>query len=307
VARGAALPQQGRRHDRRYRRCADLFGRPALGLHGVVPHLSSGRGSRRHARLHPSVRSESRAAWTDLRYPKWNDRLERRLIEGCETQAAGRSVAEIEAKRNEVLVDLLRLLKQHKIGAGLALVREEEAAKAEPRPVKRWKPGTKIAAPLKSWKGTVDPAWLDYNGHMTEAAYLTAFGEAADHVFRLIGDDDGYRASGKSFYTVETHMSFFRELEAGQAFTVESQLIGFDDKRMHLFHRMFRRRELVATAEQMLVHVDSAAAKASPMPPELSAALTALAEAHRGLDKPAELGRTMRVPKRLPKLKRAAR
>jgi carnitine 3-dehydrogenase len=142
---------------------------------------------------------------------------------------------------------------------------------------------------------------------MTEAAYLTAFGEAADHVFRLIGDDDGYRASGKSFYTVETHMNFFRELEAGQAFTVESQLIGFDDKRMHLFHRMFRRRELVATAEQMLVHVDSAAAKASPMPPELSAALTALAEAHRGLDKPAELGRTMRVPKRLPKLKRAAR
>jgi carnitine 3-dehydrogenase len=268
-------------------------------------HLAGGPGGMRDfiRQFDPSLE----LPWTDLRYPKWNDRLERRLIEGCETQAAGRSVAEIEAKRNEVLVDLLRLLKQHKIGAGLALVREEEAAKAEPRPVKRWKPGTKIAAPLKSWKGTVDPAWLDYNGHMTEAAYLTAFGEAADHVFRLIGDDDGYRGSGKSFYTVETHMNFFRELEAGQAFTVESQLIGFDDKRMHLFHRMFRRRELVATAEQMLVHVDSAAAKASPMPPELSAALTALAEAHRGLDKPAELGRTMRVPKRLPKLKRAAR
>jgi carnitine 3-dehydrogenase len=235
--------------------------------------------------------------WTDLRYPKWSDKLERRLIEGCEAQAAGRSVAEIEAKRNEVLVDLLRLLKQHRIGAGLALAREDEEARAEPKPVKHWKPGAKIAAPLKSWKGTVDPAWLDYNGHMTEAAFLTAFGEATDMLFRFIGDDESYRASGRSFYTVETHMNFLRELKAGQPVAVETLLIGFDDKRMHLFHRMFRRRELVATAEQMLLHVDSKAAKASAMPPEQYAALEAIAEAHRGLDRPAELGRTMRVPK----------
>jgi carnitine 3-dehydrogenase len=235
--------------------------------------------------------------WTDLRYPKWSDKLERRLIEGCEAQAAGRSVAEIEAKRNEVLVDLLRLLKQHRIGAGLALAREDEEARAEPKPVKRWKPGAKISAPLKSWKGTVDPAWLDHNGHMTEAAFLTAFGEATDMLFRFIGDDESYRASGRSFYTVESHMSFLRELKAGQPIAVETLLIGFDDKRMHLFHRMFRRRELVATAEQMLLHVDSKAAKASAMPPEQYAALAAIAEAHRSLDKPAELGRTMRVPK----------
>ena len=152
----------------------------------------------------------------------------------------------------------------------------------------------------------MDAAFLDYNGHMTEAAYLTAFGEAADHVFRLIGDDDGYRASGRSFYTVETHMNFFLELKVGEAFAVETLVVGFDDKRLHLFHRMFRRGELVATAEQMLLHVDSAAAKASPMEPEMQQALTAIAAAHRGLAKPAELGRTMRVPKRPAKLKRAA-
>jgi carnitine 3-dehydrogenase len=266
-------------------------------------HLAGGPGGMRDfiRQFDPSLE----LPWTDLGYPKWSDKLERRLIEGCETQAAGRSVAEIEAKRNEVLVDLLRLLKQHRIGAGLALLREEEA-KAKPRPVKRWKAGAKIAAPIKSWKGTVDAAFLDYNGHMTEAAYLTAFGEAADHVFRLIGDDDGYRASGRSFYTVETHMNFFLELKVGEAFAVETLVVGFDDKRLHLFHRMFRRGELVATAEQMLLHVDSAAAKASPMEPEMQQALTAIAAAHRGLAKPAELGRTMRVPKRPAKLKRAA-
>ncbi len=261
-------------------------------------HLAGGPGGMRDfiRQFDPSLE----LPWTDLRYPKWNDKLERRLIEGCEAQAAGRSVAEIEAKRNEVLVDLLRLLKQHRIGAGLALAREDDAARTEPRPAKRWKPGAKVAAPLKSWKGTVDPSWLDYNDHMTEAAYLTAFGEATDMLFRFIGDDESYRASGCSFYTVETHMNFFRELKAGQAMAVETLLIGFDEKRMHLFHRMFSRRELVATAEQMLLHVDSKAATASPIPPEQAAALAAIAEAHRSLERPAELGRVMRVPKPKP-------
>ena len=152
----------------------------------------------------------------------------------------------------------------------------------------------------------MDAAFLDYNGHMTEAAYLTAFGEAADHVFRLIGDDDGYRASGRSFYTVETHMNFFLELKVGEAFAVETLVVGFDDKRLHLFHRMFRRGELVATAEQMLLHVELRGRQGKPDGARDAAALTAIAAAHRGLAKPAELGRTMRVPKRPAKLKRAA-
>ena len=68
--------------------------------------------------------------WTDLRFPKWNAALEKRLVEGCETQAQGRSVAEIEAKRNDVLVDMMHLFKQHKVGAGLVLAREFVACDA---------------------------------------------------------------------------------------------------------------------------------------------------------------------------------
>ena len=67
--------------------------------------------------------------WTDLKFPKWNDALEKRLIEGTDAQAAGRSVAKIEAKRNAILVDMMKLFKKHKIGAGLVLDREEKAKK----------------------------------------------------------------------------------------------------------------------------------------------------------------------------------
>ena len=65
--------------------------------------------------------------WTDLKFPKWNDALEKRLVEGCEAQAGGRTVAAIEAKRNAILVDMMKLFKKHKIGAGLVLERESLA------------------------------------------------------------------------------------------------------------------------------------------------------------------------------------
>jgi carnitine 3-dehydrogenase len=74
--------------------------------------------------------------WTDLKFPKWNDTLEKRLIDGTDAQAAGRTVAQIEAKRNAILVDMMKLFKKHKIGAGLVLEREEKAKKKS-KPAKK--------------------------------------------------------------------------------------------------------------------------------------------------------------------------
>jgi carnitine 3-dehydrogenase len=90
-------------------------------------HLAGGPGGMRDfmKQFDPTLE----LPWTDLGFPKWNPALERRLVEGCEAQAAGRSVAEIEAKRNEVLVDMIKLFKKHKVGAGLVLDREEKRAK----------------------------------------------------------------------------------------------------------------------------------------------------------------------------------
>ncbi len=67
--------------------------------------------------------------WTNLKFPQWNEALEKRLVEGCETQAEGRAVAAIEAKRNAILVDMMKLFRKHKIGSGLVLDRELKARK----------------------------------------------------------------------------------------------------------------------------------------------------------------------------------
>jgi carnitine 3-dehydrogenase len=97
-------------------------------------HLAGGPGGMRDfiKQFDPTLE----LPWTDLKFPSWNAALERRLVEGCEAQAQGRTVAEIEAKRNAVLVDMMHLFKKHKVGAGLVIAREEERARRK-KPVKK--------------------------------------------------------------------------------------------------------------------------------------------------------------------------
>jgi carnitine 3-dehydrogenase len=59
--------------------------------------------------------------WTDLKFPKWSDELTEKLVGGCEKQAEGKTIAEWEVKRNDVLVDIMHVLKKHNIGVGEVL------------------------------------------------------------------------------------------------------------------------------------------------------------------------------------------
>jgi acyl-CoA thioesterase FadM len=156
----------------------------------------------------------------------------------------------------------------------------------------RWVPGDVVPAPLDFYRGRVLRAWVDYNHHMTEAAYISAFGWASDALFSYIGDDDEYRANGHSFYTVETHIAYLREAAEGAELRVTTRVLGVDRKRLHIYHEMFRGSDqsLLATTEQMLVHVDMNAARSAAILPEVHSALEAIATAHSGLPPAARAG-----------------
>lgn len=156
----------------------------------------------------------------------------------------------------------------------------------------RWRPGDVVPAPLDFYRGEVLPAWVDYNHHMTEAAYLSAFGWASDALFAYIGDDDAYRAAGHSFYTVETHIAYLREAAEHAPLRITTRVLGIDRKRLHIYHEMFRAGDdsLLATTEQMLVHVDMAAGRSTAILPEVQAALAAVTAAHSTLPPAARAG-----------------
>src|ERR1700730_5813041 len=132
-----------------------------------------------------------------------------------------------------------------------------------------------VDAPLALYQSAVPADWLDYNGHMTESCYLLLVGNAADAFFRYVGIDEAYRTAGRSLYTAETHLHHLREAALGDRLEVVLQLLDVAPKSLHLFHTVRNEvtREDVATAEQLLVHVNMASGRVVPMPGDLYARL----------------------------------
>jgi carnitine 3-dehydrogenase len=137
------------------------------------------------------------------------------------------------------------------------------------------------------------PQWVDYNGHMSESCFLLVFGDSSDAFFRFIGIDETYRdQGGMSLYTVETHIHNIKEASEGDPLMLTLQVLDVDAKRVHIFHSMFHAGtgELLATGEQMLLHVDMNAGRAAPMPDWLHAHVQAIHNAHATLPRPSQAG-----------------
>lgn len=163
-----------------------------------------------------------------------------------------------------------------------------------------WDASAEIPAPLQLHDTPVQRNWVDYNGHMSESCYLLVFGDNADAFFRYVGIDEQYRADGNSLYTVETHLHNRREVAEAEPLSLSLRVLDHDTKRVHLFHEMRHGNTgaLLASAEQMLVHVDSQQGRSVPMPEYLRERLAAIHRAHQNLDLPDVIGRPMGIPGR---------
>jgi acyl-CoA thioester hydrolase len=165
---------------------------------------------------------------------------------------------------------------------------------------REWDPAAPIEAPLRLHEVRVPHAWVDYNGHMSESCYLLAFGDSADAFFRYIGIDETYRAAGHSLYTSETHLHHRQEAAEGEPLVMTLQVLDHDRRRLHIFHEMRHgdTHELLASAEQLLVHVDMAAGRSSDMPDDLHDRIAAIHAAHASLPRPDVVGRPMGIKHR---------
>ncbi len=209
----------------------------------------------------------------------------------------GDGIAQLADGDPDVIIAIMRGLRPSGKGAGAA-VAHHEATRFAAGGVQRWQPGEVPAAPLALYRTPVEPEWVDYNAHMTESAYLTAAGWASDALFRYIGDDEAYRAAGHSFYTVETHIHYVREVAVHEPIEFHTQILGVDTKRVHLIHSMLHGTDggLLCTAEQMLVHVDMNAGRSAAILPDVAAALQAIAASHAPLPIPPQVGSVMQLP-----------
>ncbi len=259
----------------------------------LIYHLAGGESGMRHmlAQFGPCLKWP----WTKLEAPELSEALIDRMVEGTGRQAAGRSIRELERLRDDSLVAVQQSLRQFNIGAGATLRALEERLYRDSTTAAGDVAPDAARAPLRLLDTVVRPEWIDYNRHMSDFRYAQLFGDAMDALFRQVGVDAAYRAGGHMYYSVESHVLHRGEAKEGDALYVTTQLLAVDAKRLHVMHRVHQARDalLVATGEQMHLHVDTAAAKAVAVDPAIRARLDAILKDHAGLGIPSEAGRSV--------------
>lgn len=158
-----------------------------------------------------------------------------------------------------------------------------------------------IDAPFVSSVMTVQPEWIDYNGHMNMAYYSVLFDRGVDQAFELLGFDRDYIAKKQtSFFTLEAHVTYLREIGEGDSVTIAFQLLDYDAKRTHFFQQMTHASDgfIAATAEQMSIHVDMNSRRSAPFPDAILARIAALHKAHANLPRPPQAGHVIGIPRK---------
>jgi len=154
---------------------------------------------------------------------------------------------------------------------------------------------------LITYRTPVQKDWVDYNGHLRDAFYMLIFSYATDALMERIGlDADSRGQSGNSLFTLEAHINYLHEVKLGSEVWVQTQIIGFDHKRLHVYHSLHRAgfEEALAASEQMLLHVDLTGPKSAPFSEVSIGLLQGLVDEQLQLTAPAYAGRVIGLPKK---------
>ncbi|MEM1273384.1 MAG: thioesterase family protein [Pseudomonadota bacterium] len=194
----------------------------------------------------------------------------------------------VDQDRN-AMVAAMRAIKARGSGIGAILAQHETQLAPHAPP--------DLSAPPVTLDRIVPPDWVDYNGHMNEARYLTAFSDATDRLLLWAGMDAACVAEGRSVFTVETHIQHLGEVDIGDRITVVTHVLDGAGKRLHLWHELYRDGACAATAEQLLLHIDLNTRRVGLPRSDVGAWLSAAGAAQAHMPRPKGLGRFVGAPR----------
>jgi acyl-CoA thioester hydrolase len=133
--------------------------------------------------------------------------------------------------------------------------------------------------PLVTYRGTVYPWHCDHVGHMNVMWYVGKFDEATWQFFNALGLTPQYlRSAKRGMAAVDQHISYMRELHAGDVVSVRTTLIGFKEKSLQFVHEMTNDEsgELAAKTTLKAVHLDAEQRKSCALAQEIAAKMAAM-------------------------------
>jgi acyl-CoA thioester hydrolase len=146
------------------------------------------------------------------------------------------------------------------------------------------------------FSAVVRPEWIDHNRHLNMGYYLVVFDHATDAFLSAVGLDEAHRrAEQVTTFCLEAHITYHREVGAGDRLRFTTLLVAHDEKRIHYFHAMYHAGDgyLAATNELMSLHVSERTRRGAPMSPEIRKRLAKMQADHDTLPRPAQLGRVI--------------
>ena len=232
--------------------------------------------------------------WTKLMdVPEFTDELVELIAGQSDEQSGHMSISDMLRIRDNNLVSMIRALKGQDFGAGALMNVHENSLRDGTVLAARVADLDDVSQPLVTVRRAVPLDWTDYNGHMNEAKYLQAFGDATDRFMEMIGCDAEYIATGGSYFTAETHIRHVDEAHAGALIEVRTQVLMGAGKKMHLWHEMYEGERLLATGEHFLLHVSLKDRRPCDPSDVIVAALERVASAHAKLPMPDGAGRAV--------------
>jgi acyl-CoA thioesterase FadM len=133
---------------------------------------------------------------------------------------------------------------------------------------------------FKQYETDVLSDWLDYNGHMNDAAYALVLTAANEAFLDYAEIGAGYRAkTGCTMYTVEAHIYYLAEVRATDHLTARTVIAELATKRLRLITTFLRTDgQKAARSEFLYLHYDQHLEKVIPFPEALLARLQELAD-----------------------------
>jgi len=156
-------------------------------------------------------------------------------------------------------------------------------------------------SPIKSAPYSIESQWIDYNGHFNMAYYNVLFDKDSDVALALVGLGPAYvEKTGNSYFTLEAHISYLRELGKNDQVWIATQILDFDSKRLHYVQMMHQAKEgwLACVTENIVIHVNLESKKSSPFPAEVLERIKIAHDAHKSLSVPLQVGHRIGIPRK---------
>ncbi len=215
---------------------------------------------------------------------------------------------ELEQLRDDCLVSVLQALRARDIGAGAVLARHERSLARPPRG-RRVLADDATTSPSRSrcTRRRSRPTGSTTTATPTRAATSRSSATPPTRSSPASASTTPTSRAG-SYFTVESHLSHLREALLDDRLAVTTQVLDCDPRRLHVFHSLWREGDgaLLATAEQLFLHVDTVARRAAPAGAEVLRARPADARGACGAAAPRARGPRDRHPARLSAAQAAA-